>query len=268
MSTARLFLIDGTSGVWKEELVQYIDHVLVNATVVRKFTTRSPRQGEDFRRTDLDRIDDLTFRQVSPDYAYEYGGYKYGIKRDRISAALSEYASVFVIVRNAEIIDAVRRDFRTHCPTSAFIYMDRELVAQRLRAIPGSELAVSVQNAFLDYLRSPDSYDEVILNAGAPNDFFRLVDLLIQRGHVRPSFIRSARDEGPGLIVATSRRARRLFEVVLATMSTACIAFGVDLVTSGQLNYWKTVVLVFDIGLLIVATMAAAILLVAWRESE
>ena len=53
MPQARLYLVDGTSGVWKEDLVSYIDHTLVDATIVHKLTTRAPRIGEDFGGLDL-----------------------------------------------------------------------------------------------------------------------------------------------------------------------------------------------------------------------
>lgn len=268
MTSPRLFLIDGTSGIWKDAFVRYVDHVLVEATVVRKVSTRPSRPNEKPEYIDLEHVDDAAFDRVPPDYGYEYGGYRYGIHRQRIDHALECYSSVFLVVRNVEIIRRLKTEYRAYRPTSAFIYMDRQWVTARADELGGQDLLESVENAFLDYLRNPGDYDEVIINAGFDNDFYRLIDLLIQRGAARTSS--RYKREGPEykIVVASSVGSRRLLQAILGVVSAACIAFSINLTTQGNLDYWRLTSLVFCVALLLFTLFVELALLVAWRERE
>ncbi len=175
MNTSRLYIIDGVSSVWKQDLVKYVEHVAPNATVVRKFSTRSLRPGEDPSLLDLEFVSAEAFCQIAPDYIYEYASEKYGISKSRLEAALAKYKHVFVIARNSDIIQALKCDFARHGPISVFVHMDVNLVSSRAAAARNPALRDAVRKAFDDYLREPECYDEVMVNGGSQNDFFRLL---------------------------------------------------------------------------------------------
>ncbi len=63
---SNLIIIDGTSGIWKDDLVGYITDILVNSTLVIKKTTRSKR--EDDQRLDLQFVSNEEFNQSNYEY--------------------------------------------------------------------------------------------------------------------------------------------------------------------------------------------------------
>lgn len=264
MSESCLFIIDGVSSVWKQDLVHYIDHVLVNAAVVRKLSTRAPRAAEDFNLLDLEHVERSTFAKVSPDYAYEYGGEEYGIQRTQLTAALNMYGSVFVIVRNSEIIRQIKRDFNKYRPISVFVHMDMRLAENRSLALKDPLVRQSVKNAFSDYLRDPESYDQVLVNGGSRNDFFRLLDVLIKRGVNRPLVLLN--DKPDDLLLVSTSRQRRVAQFGFGALSAAALGFAVNMVTSGSLDYWGKVSLILDGMLLLITLMIQFILLKCWHE--
>jgi guanylate kinase len=231
-------------------------------------TTRHPRQGEDLGRIDLDHVERDTFNAIQPDFTYEYGGELYGIQRSRLNDALKQYQSVFVIVRNVEIIAQLKREYRRFCPTSAFIYVDSRVVNRRATELRSPAVRDSVHQAFLDYMRSPESYDEVIVNASSANDFYRLLNILIQRGMARPSYRYQVSDNQEKLVVATSVTTRRVLQFFAAVLFSIGVAFTINLVTAGNLDYWRRIALIVTAILLVFTAFIEMVLLSRWRELE
>jgi guanylate kinase len=265
VTSARLYIIDGVSSVWKEDLVHYVDHVIANGAMVRKFTTRTPGAEEDRNLLDLEFLDPATFAQVAPDYVYEYAGQKYGIRRSRLTAALSEKRNVFVIVRNPDIIRQLKADFALYRPTSVFVHMDMQLAANRGLAAKNALRREAVKKAFADYLRDPECYDQVLVNGGSQNDFFRLVGLLIKRASGSVLVLTSDHERLPLLIVST-RRSRRLLQTVLSVGSAAVAGFIGNMLTEGVDTYWEQLTLVLSVVLLLLTLSCQLLIATCWRE--
>jgi guanylate kinase len=266
MRGARLFIVDGVSSVWKADLVRYVDHVLVSATMVRKLTTRAKRPGEDPRLMDLEHVDAATFDRVTPDYVYEYAGERYGIQRSRLLSALRAHQSVFVIARNAEIISQLRVEFSSYCPVSVFVHMDTQLAANRGLGIKNPLVRDAVKSAFTDYLRTPESYDHVVVNGGSQNDFFRLLNLLIKRGASGVLALSDAAANRTGLLVLSTIRTRRVLQAALAVTSTVAAGFAVNIATRGAAGYWEMLCLGLNGSVLITAVCVEVALQRCWHE--
>ena len=63
---SNLIIIDGTSGIWKDDLVGYITDTLVDSTLIMKKTTRSKEEYD--LRLDLQFVS----RDEFDKYNYEY----------------------------------------------------------------------------------------------------------------------------------------------------------------------------------------------------
>ena len=267
MPQARLYLVDGTSGVWKEDLVSYIDHTLVDATIVHKLTTRAPRIGEDFGGLDLTHIDDAIMETVASDYEYEYAGSRYGVQSAAIRKARKSHRHVFVIVRNVDLLRRIRRDFARFSPPTVFIYADPLVLPSRLGARSTPAAQDAARQAFDDYLRSPADYDELIVNAASTNDFCRLLDLLMTRGGNRPPYWDTDR-KLPRVLIYTSARSRNATRVTLGAASAAAISFIISVIAAGDYSSGRTVA-VAAVGLLLLAVLLIEVLLSwAWQDVD
>jgi guanylate kinase len=267
MTTARLFIVDGMSGVWKHDLVYYVDHVLVDATVVRKITSRGPRDGEDLSLIDLEHVDRATFERVMPDFVYEYGGELYGVQSSAIEQALNRYQSVFVIIRNRDIILHLKAKFRRYCPTSVFVYTDSELINPGLPVSRSRKLRDSIRDSLSDYLHHPETYDEVIINASSARDFYSLLDLVISRGATRPSYWYKGMDR-TRMVIVTTKATRTVLQGTLAAIAAVGIGFSVNIITGAQFDYGRIVALILTAVLLCLVATAELALAVSWRELE
>ena len=266
MNTSRLYIIDGVSSVWKQDLVKYVEHVAPNATVVRKFSTRSLESSEDCSLLDLEFVSADAFGQIAPDYVYEYADKVYGIQKSRLVTALAKYKHVFVIVRNSEIIQILKSDFARYGPISVFIHMDVSLVSNRSVATKNPVLRGAVKKAFDDYLREPECYDEVMVNGGTQNDFFRLISLLMKRGSGAVLIVRDANTIGRDIFVVSNRQTRRVLQVALTAISTITVGVAVNLITNESGTYWENVSLILDVCLLSGSLLMQVALASCWKE--
>lgn len=243
---SNLFLIDGASGVWKADLIDYVSKHLVKSKVIPKLTTRTLRENETPSKLDLKFISEEQFATISPTYQYIYAEHRYGFSASDVSGALRLYDSVFVIVRNADVIRRLRHDFTEHNVRTVFIYTDTTEVAKRLPVKRSKRLSDSVKIAFLDYLRSPDLYDDVLVNGSSANDFYRLIDVLISRqsaAHLtrmeRPVVNQARPTERFRIVV--SPRVRAVMGVILGALTSLSVGFLVNMVSDDKWNYWKYV---------------------------
>lgn len=202
----RLFVIDGMSGVWKETIVRQLRESLVDTTVVTKYSTRPLRLGEDPKLSDLNLVTKPEFDRIRPDFVYSYAGYEYGIRMSDIEEAFKTHDLVFVIVRNASLVHRIQEKFARYRPVSCFVYMDADVVRRRAAVAGERAIAMSVEDARLDYLRTPGTYDDIIVYCDDDQAFYRTLDSHIDRyvNGARAEYV-VRREKGNVVVFTTSR---------------------------------------------------------------
>lgn len=265
MNQSRLFIVDGVSSVWKKDLVYFVNHMVAGGTVIRKCTTRTLRVDEESSLLDLDVVDEGTFRLICPDYQYEHGGHKYGVRKTTILSALKANSVVFVIVRNSGVISQMKRDFCSYSPVTVFVHMDMALAWNRGLAGRSVDTKAAVKSAFLDYLREPSCYERIVINGGSQNDFFRLISLLINESRPLLSIF-SDESAAWKLTLISTRNIRRLAQAILGMVSATAMGFAVNLSTSSLDSQWKLLSLILNIVILALGAVGQFIIYARWRE--
>jgi len=79
---SNLIIIDGTSGIWKDDLVGYITDTLVDSTLIMKKTTRSKEEYD--LRLDLQFVSRDEFDQYNYEYTYKYNKESYGFSKTEV----------------------------------------------------------------------------------------------------------------------------------------------------------------------------------------
>lgn len=181
----KLFLIDGTSGIWKSDLLTYVSEKLPYSKVFLKETTREKYDFEKEKQllSDLKFVDNSEFEEDDYEYRYLYNGNNYGFSKEKLKKAIEKYENTFLIIRNQDLIKKISNDFKNIITVNVFIYTDFAIVGERLPIKNDSSLMASIVAAFKDYLRNPVLYDEIIINGSTENDFYRLMDLLVDRNN-------------------------------------------------------------------------------------
>jgi guanylate kinase len=169
----RLYLIDGTSGIWKNDLLRYAKNACSNAEVIKKFSTRKPREAEPT--LDLIFVTKEHFSEMPLDYVYPYSDESYGVGKARLAELLQKRDAVFFILRNIDLVKRLKVDFALFRPVTVFIHSSYSLISERLGEAAKTQEA-SIVTAFHDYLRRPDLYDYVVINGGTYDDFCRVMD--------------------------------------------------------------------------------------------
>ncbi|OOP59221.1 hypothetical protein BMF89_21360 [Arthrobacter sp. SRS-W-1-2016] len=217
----RLFLVDGMSGVWKATIVRQLTEALVETTVVSKCSTRPARPGENEIYSDLKLVTDREFDMLAPDFTYSYAGHRYGVCVRDIEAAFKSHDLVFVIVRNASLIHKLQERFAKYRPVSIFVFMDADVIRQRTEVAHEQAIAMSVEDARLDYLRTPGTYDDVIVYCDDDQAFYRTLDAHIDRytkGN-RAEYV--ARKKSGNVILFSSRKWRTLLRAAFGVAIAA-----------------------------------------------
>lgn len=119
---SNLILIDGTSGIWKDDLVSYITDTLVDSILIMKKTTRSKRDED--QRIDLQFVSREEFSQCNYEYTYKYNKELYGFSKTELENALLKYKNIFLIVRNVDVIRHLCNDYSNNNIIKVFIYTD------------------------------------------------------------------------------------------------------------------------------------------------
>lgn len=178
-----IFIIDGTSGIWKSDLINFISNYQIRSTILKKYSTREqrPEEKQVKNATDLKFVDEELFNSLSLEFKYVYDGYKYGFSKKELEDLLVKYDNVFVIIRNLDLIQEFSNAFPSYHIVRAFIYTDFEVVSKRIPGTHNLRHKKSIQDAFQDYIRHPDIYDEIIINGGSVNEFNRLLESLLVR---------------------------------------------------------------------------------------
>ena len=177
-----LFVIDGASGTGKSDLLYYVGNNSADTTIVMKYSTRPRRDYEKEKgwQLDLRFVSPKEFVGLRLDYQYKYGGYEYGFSREELNGCLSRSANVFVIVRNADVIRSLCRDYGFINVVPVFVYTDEEKIKERLLCQGLSEDRLKfrldrIKIAFQDYLQHPSIYREVLINNSSIEDYHRLI---------------------------------------------------------------------------------------------
>ena len=192
-----LFLIDGAAGTGKSDMIKYIStKKRSSATLIQKFTTRTQRTEErdlkldllfpeDSREQFLERTKDSEF------YWYTYGNREvgeeyYGFYKKNVEETLKDNDFVLIIVRDHDIITAIKRDFCSIRVVSVFIYADRDLIIERLNrdSYSSDDITLRLNRqplAWNDYLKYSSDYDEVVVNSSKHEDYEILLESLFQK---------------------------------------------------------------------------------------
>lgn len=178
-----IFIIDGTSGIWKSDLIAYVINCPIKSGIIKKSSTR-PKRPEDTQlknSTDLKFMDNELFDSFNFEFQYSYDGYKYGFLKKEVDDLLSKIDNIYVVIRNLDLIKEFSKAFSRHNIVNVFIYTDFDVVSKRIPIASTLQHKKSIEDTFQDYLRHPNVYDEIVINGGTTNDFNRLLDLLVTK---------------------------------------------------------------------------------------
>lgn len=182
MNKKNIIILDGTSAIWKSALLEYVDSKLPDTTVLRKVSNR-PKRHSDLR-VDFDFLEEEKSIQDLY-YHYRFANYYYGFSKKALSKALLRYQNVIVVIRNQNVIKHIKQDYKNYNIVSVFIYSDIESITTVLGIDHDKSLECSIQEAYHDYNRNPDFYDLVVINGRQKDDFYRIVDYIIETSNTK-----------------------------------------------------------------------------------
>lgn len=175
-----LFVIDGTSGIWKSDLINYIKEKGKKSCIVPKYSTR--KKTNDDTQIDLNFIEKGVFDRLNFDFTYLYDGHQYGFFKRDIDNMFKEFENIFIVVRNLGYIEELDNVYsKSYNVIKVFIYTDFDAVSKRITSANQLKSKESIENTFQEYLRHPDVYDTIIINGGTEHNFYRLIDLTVER---------------------------------------------------------------------------------------
>ena len=183
-----LFVVDGASGTGKSDLLEYAANYSTRVSVVRKFSTRDMREYEKDPAwfLDLEFVTDRDFQTMKFEYEYVYSGHRYGFTRRRLTQALSDSKTVFVIVRNRDVGKQLMVDFDFINVVPIYVYTDTERIRKRLRRqrMTNDQIAFRLsrlQQSYEDYLKHSELYREILINNASTTDYHRLIDKMVDK---------------------------------------------------------------------------------------
>ena len=174
-----LILVDGVSGVWKEDFRAYIYERLANTVIIKKYSDRPLRDGEDKEKLDLHLLSSDSFQEIKFDYEYVFNGHRYGILKEEIMKMRAK-RNIFIIVRNHDIICELKKDFSDiFNVVTCFVYVGLELILPKYDSWYGEEGKRNIREALIDYYRYPESYERILIYSESRSDFYRLLDNVV-----------------------------------------------------------------------------------------
>lgn len=183
-----LFLVDGASGTGKTDMIKYVSENKFGVSYIKKYTTRKIRQYEKESKDKLDLIPitEEEFADLSLEYCYSYGGFRYGFSKNELFKKIKDSKSVFVIVRDTDLIEQLKKDFVGINVVSVFVYTDRDKIIDRLKNDNHDDDDIDFRIrrlgvAYKAYLDNPDFYDEVIVNSGSKDDYQRILAKMLSK---------------------------------------------------------------------------------------
>jgi guanylate kinase len=183
-----LFLIDGPSGSGKSDLMEFVHDRQQDIAFVTKYTTRKKRDYEirQQRLLDLAFVSQDKFNELNLEYQYLYGGYNYGFSKVELETCLENQRNVFVIVRNAPLIRLLKQKYSFINVIAVFVYTDEQKVRIRLEQQESSKEQINyrmdrISEAFDDYVRNSEIYDEIIINNSDRPVYHRLFQEIVSK---------------------------------------------------------------------------------------
>lgn len=190
-----LFVIDGATGTGKSDLITYVSNThklgFLPKYTTRDLTKQASRKPDGF-------VAQLTHEEFEKKiaepkdtfYNYSYhrpdGIEQYGFYRSELESAIRSNEVVFVVVRNAPLIERIRVDFAHVQVVTVFIYSDKHLIQQRLeqRNVDSREIKIQLnmhESAVHDYLVHTEVYDDVIINTSSSVEYHQLIENLLKK---------------------------------------------------------------------------------------
>ena len=216
-----IFIIDGTSGIWKSDLINYVSACRIKSGMFIKCSTRKRRPEE--KNSDLEFLSNKAFDACNFEFHYPYDKHKYGFNKKEIEEFLKKVDNLFIVIRNLGVIQDFAKAFSHYKVVTVFIYTNFHVVSKRIPNAHNLEQKKCIADAFQDYLRHPDVYDEIIINGGTANDFNCLIDSLVESFTVPKNKEKSQIVKGESNLIthlSKSILARVVLPVVIASITT------------------------------------------------
>ena len=184
----KLFILDGVAGTGKSDLFEYVRMKRNDVNLVRKYTTRAPRDIFEKEKSDLIFIEEKEFNEnerYSTFKTYKYGEKQYGYWDDELHDSIMKYENTFLIIRNKGLIKKIRSEYEMKALViTVFIFSDRGLIQQRLQADGYSQDDINfrLDRSLLvwnDYVEFDDFSDIVIINNSDITQYHQKINQLI-----------------------------------------------------------------------------------------
>ena len=228
-----IIILDGTSAIWKNDLVNYISKKLPDSTLIEKVSNRKRRATDGAFDLLLTSEGDLT--KYNFEYRYYFGGYEYGFTKSSIEEALLKYQNIFIVVRNQNTIQKIKADFSAENVFSVFIYSDMKQIEKILTLSSNSDLKESISQAFDDYIRNPNVYDLVIINGENSNDFFRTIDYVIEKSKEK---LKTGKK--------SQIKSKYILNVVFPIIYTILLGLVVNIISNEIFSTWSIITIVLS----------------------
>lgn len=215
---AYIVIIFGASGSGKSTLMSLLAEAGSQYSIHSKATDRPARKYDD--------VEIRCVSEVSPreyDYIYQTYGYRYGIQRTQIDAALARNQHHFIICNDIEVIHRIKRDYGDRAKI-VFHYFDapREalLEIQRSRGITDDEIGLRVAKMAMLYRTwadQPELFDATLINryGDSPDTVRRVMERMLMSFARRDGEAKFAQDAVQNVLQTVQRHfARHKFAYV------------------------------------------------------
>lgn len=227
-----IIILDGTSAIWKNDLVNYINIKLSDSILIEKISTRKKRATDGA--FDLVLTSDRDLTKYNLEYKYYFSGNEYGFAQSSIIDALSKYQNIFIVIRNQSIIQKIKSDFASENVFATFIYSDMKQIEKVLTLSSGNELKESISQAFDDYIRNPNIYDLVTINGENVNDFFRIINYVIEKSKEKL------------YIVKKNETKSKYISIIFPLIYTILLGIMVNIITNEIFSTWSIITIVLS----------------------
>lgn len=231
-----LIILDGTSSIWKNKLIEYINNDRTDSTVIKKISNREPRQSD--KNTDLQLKNEVDISIYNLDYIYNFAGKQYGCTKKQLDDALATYKNVFIVIRNQTVINQLKQDYKKHNVFVVFIYSDMDSISDVFSLDQNPLLKSSINLAQEDYYCNPDLYDLVTINGNNKTDFIRIVEHMIKSAN-------NAAQHNRGLSFFST--------IIIPIICSVPIGIFVNILTGVKLTRWS--ILAFVLSIAVVALL-------------
>ena len=158
-------VVFGASGSGKSTLMSLLAASGSQYSIHAKATDRPPRKYDDIEIRCVDEVSPSDY-----DYIYQTYGYRYGIQKRQIDAALALNQHHFIICNDIEVVHRIKRDYGDRARI-VFHYFDapREalLEIQRQRGITDDEIDVRLAKTttlYRTWADQPELFDATLIN--------------------------------------------------------------------------------------------------------